>query len=88
MGGGRDGQFVEPTLLADVSRDARIVSEEQFDPVVAVTTTDSEGNAVSVANMSDLALDATVFTADHDRAMGMAGRIDAGAVRISLPYTG
>jgi glyceraldehyde-3-phosphate dehydrogenase [NAD(P)+] len=82
-GSGRDGQFVEPTLLADVPRDARIVSEEQFGPVVAVTTIDSEDDAVSVANASDLALDAAVFTADHDRAMDMAERIDAGAVRIN-----
>lgn len=82
-GGGRNGQFVEPTLLADVPRDARIVSEEQFGPVVAVTTIDSEDEAISVANASDLALDAAVFTTDHDRAMSMAEQIDAGAVRIN-----
>ncbi len=82
-GGGRDGQFVEPTLLANVPRDARIVREEQFGPVVAVTTIDSADDAVSVANASDLALDGCVFTADHDRAMDVADRLDAGAVRIN-----
>ena len=82
-GGGRDGRFVEPTLLADVPHDARIVTEEQFGPVVAVTTIEDEDDAVAVANASDLALDAAVFTADHDRAMDLADRIDAGAVRIN-----
>lgn len=82
-GGGRDGRFVEPTLLANVPRDARIVTEEQFGPVVAVTTIESADDAVSVANASDLALDACVFTADHDHAMDMARRLDAGAVRIN-----
>jgi glyceraldehyde-3-phosphate dehydrogenase [NAD(P)+] len=82
-GGERDGQFFQPTLLANVPRDARIVTEEQFGPVVAVTTIESADDAVSVANASDLALDGAVFTADHDRAMTVAERLDAGAVRIN-----
>lgn len=82
-GGERDGQFFQPTLLANVPRDARIVTEEQFGPVVAVTTIDGVDDAVSVANASDLALDGCVFTADHDRAMDVAEHLDAGAVRIN-----
>jgi glyceraldehyde-3-phosphate dehydrogenase [NAD(P)+] len=82
-GGERDGQFFQPTLLANVPRDARIVTEEQFGPVVAVTTIEGVDDAVSVANASDLALDGCVFTADHDRAMAVADRLDAGAVRIN-----
>jgi len=75
--------FYEPTLLADVPRDARIVDEEQFGPVCAVTTVDGEDDALDVANGSDLALDAAVFTTDHDRAMRVAQRVNAGAVRIN-----
>jgi len=82
-GGDRDGQFIEPTLLANVPRDARIVHEEQFGPVVAVTTIESADDAVSLANESDLALDGAVFTADHEVAMDVADRLDAGAVRIN-----
>jgi glyceraldehyde-3-phosphate dehydrogenase [NAD(P)+] len=82
-GGERDGQFFEPTLLANVPHDARIVTEEQFGPIVAVTTIEDADDAVSVANTSDLALDGAVFTADHGRAMDVAERLDAGAVRIN-----
>ncbi|MUV59260.1 aldehyde dehydrogenase [Halobacterium sp. CBA1126] len=79
-----DGVHVfEPTLLADVPQDARIVDEEQFGPVCAVTTFEDDADALEVANRSDLALDACVFTADYDRAMRMAEDIDAGAVRIN-----
>jgi glyceraldehyde-3-phosphate dehydrogenase [NAD(P)+] len=79
-----DGVHVfEPTLLADVPQDARIVDEEQFGPVCAVTTFGDDSEALELANRSDLALDASVFTADYDRAMEMADRIDAGAVRIN-----
>jgi len=82
-GGERDGTRFEPTLLANVPRDARIVHEEQFGPVAAVTTFDAEDEAVEIANRGDLALDASVFTNDHKRAMDLADRIDAGAVRIN-----
>ncbi|WP_336037669.1 aldehyde dehydrogenase family protein [Halobacterium yunchengense] len=79
-----DGVHVfEPTLLADVPREARIVDEEQFGPVCAVTTFADEREAVEIANGSDLALDACVFTADYDRALRTADRIDAGAVRVN-----
>jgi glyceraldehyde-3-phosphate dehydrogenase [NAD(P)+] len=73
----------EPTLLADVPKDARLVTEEQFGPVCAITTFADDDEALEIANSSALALDACVFTADYDRAMTMAEQIDAGAVRIN-----
>ncbi len=78
-------QFFEPTLLANVPRDARIVDEEQFGPVAAVTTFSDREEAVEIANASDLALDAAVFTSDYDRALEVAERVDAGGVRINGP---
>ncbi|SIR05606.1 glyceraldehyde-3-phosphate dehydrogenase [NAD(P)+] [Haladaptatus litoreus] len=82
-GGDRDGQFFEPTLLANVPHDARIVHEEQFGPIAAVTTFETEEEALEISNGGDLALDAAVFTADYDRARRMADKLDAGAVRIN-----
>jgi glyceraldehyde-3-phosphate dehydrogenase [NAD(P)+] len=82
-GGERDGQFFEPTLLADVPSGARILEEEQFGPVVAVTSFADESEAVSIANDTDLGLDASVFTSDYDRAMRVADRLEAGGVRIN-----
>jgi glyceraldehyde-3-phosphate dehydrogenase [NAD(P)+] len=82
-GGERDGRFYEPALLADVPHDARIVEEEQFGPVAAVTRVADEAEALDIANAGELGLDAAVFTADHDRAMRLANAIEAGAVRIN-----
>jgi len=82
-GGERDGQFFEPTLLAGVPHDARILHEEQFGPVAVVTAFADEEEALAVANGGDLGLDAAVFTADYDRAMRVADRIEAGGVRIN-----
>jgi glyceraldehyde-3-phosphate dehydrogenase [NAD(P)+] len=82
-GGERDGAEFEPTLLANVPHDARIVHEEQFGPVAAVTTFEDKEEALEIANRGDLALDASVFTSDYDRAMDLSDRLDAGAVRIN-----
>jgi glyceraldehyde-3-phosphate dehydrogenase [NAD(P)+] len=82
-GGERDGHFYEPTLLADVPHDARILHEEQFGPVAVVTSFADEEEALGIANGGDLGLDAAVFTADYDRAMRVADRLEAGAVRIN-----
>lgn len=83
LGGERDGSFVEPTVLADVPHDAEIIHEEQFGPVAAVTTFETAAEAIELANGDRYALDASVFTTDHDRAMRVADRIDAGGVRIN-----
>jgi len=78
-----EDQFFEPTLLANVPHDARIIDEEQFGPVAVVTRFEDREEAIEVANGSDLALDACVFTSDYDRAMSVANRVDAGGVRIN-----
>lgn len=83
LGGNRDGSFVEPTVLGNVPQDADIIHEEQFGPVAAVTTFGGEDEAINLANADKYALDAAVFTNDHDRAMRVADRIDAGGVRIN-----
>jgi len=82
-GGERDGKQFEPTLLADVPKDARIVHEEQFGPVVAITTFEDEAEALEIANADDYGLDASVFTSDYDRARRVADQIRAGTVRIN-----
>jgi glyceraldehyde-3-phosphate dehydrogenase [NAD(P)+] len=74
-----------------------VVTDEQFGPVCPVTTFGDAEEAVDVANSGELALDASVFTSDYDRAMDLAEAIDAGAVRINgapshgladIPYGG
>ncbi|MFQ3476746.1 aldehyde dehydrogenase [Halonotius sp. F2-221B] len=83
LGGEREGAFVEPTVLGNVPQDAEIIHKEQFGPVAAVTTFEEESEAIDLANADKYALDASVFTSDHDRAMRVAKRIDAGGVRIN-----
>jgi 5-carboxymethyl-2-hydroxymuconic-semialdehyde dehydrogenase len=84
-GGGRprgfeQGNFVAPTVFADVSPDARIFQEEIFGPVVAITPFDSDEEALALANDTKYGLAAYVWTNDLKRAHNFAQAIEAGMV--------
>ncbi|GAA1032871.1 MULTISPECIES: 5-carboxymethyl-2-hydroxymuconate semialdehyde dehydrogenase [Amycolatopsis] len=84
-GGGRPegldtGNYVAPTVFADVKPDARIFQEEIFGPVVAITPFDTDEEALELANNVKYGLAAYVWTADLTRAHNFAQSIDAGMV--------
>ncbi|MGB0102221.1 MAG: aldehyde dehydrogenase family protein [Nocardioides sp.] len=72
------GHFVRPTLVLGAADGDRIVAEEQFGPTVPVLPYDSVDEAVARANGSDLGLAASVWSADEERAFGVAARLEAG----------
>ena len=84
-GGGRPegldtGNYVAPTVFADVSPDARIFQEEIFGPVVGITPFDSDDEALELANNTRYGLAAYVWTNDLKRGHRMAQEIEAGMV--------
>ena len=85
-GGGRpdrSGYFIEPTLFADASNDMTIAREEIFGPVGTIMSFDTDDDAVALANDSNFALAATLWTSDLSRAHAVARRVQAGAVAIN-----
>lgn len=82
-GGDRDGIYVSPTLLRDVSSSARIMREEHFGPVMPVAPFTNREEALEIANSGSLSLDAAVYTETYDRALTTVDALDAGAVRIN-----
>jgi betaine-aldehyde dehydrogenase len=85
-GGGRpqrSGYFVQPTLFADASNTMAIAREEIFGPVGTVIAFDSDDEAIAIANDSNYALAATLWTSDVSRAHTLARRVHAGAVAIN-----
>ena len=87
-GGGRPagldrGWFVEPTVFDGVTNDMTIAREEVFGPVVSILTYDTVDEAVQIANDSPYGLHGAVFSADSDRAIGVAEQLVTGAVSIN-----
>lgn len=87
-GGGRpddidQGFFVSPTVFGDVHNASTIAREEVFGPVLTVLTYDSVDDAIALANDSAYGLGGTVWTADDDRGLAVARRVDTGSFGVN-----
>ena len=84
-GGGRaegfeTGNYVAPTVFADVAPEAQIFQDEIFGPVVAITPFDTDEEALELANNTKYGLAAYVWTTNLKRAHNFAHAIDSGMV--------
>jgi succinate-semialdehyde dehydrogenase/glutarate-semialdehyde dehydrogenase len=77
------GHFFEPTVLTGVERDAEILSEEIFGPVVVLTSFSDERQAVEMANTTEYGLAGYVYTADLARAHRLIAALDAGMTGVN-----
>ncbi|WP_027502553.1 NAD-dependent succinate-semialdehyde dehydrogenase [Rhodococcus sp. UNC363MFTsu5.1] len=77
------GYFFEPTVLDEVPAGARIVREEIFGPVAAITGFDTEAEAIAAANDTEYGLAAYFYTRDLDRAMRVAAALESGMVGVN-----
>jgi aldehyde dehydrogenase (NAD+) len=87
-GGGRPadrdtGFFIEPTVIAGLTNEARVAREEIFGPVLVVIAHDGDDDAVRIANDSPYGLSATVYSADDARAQAVATRLRTGTVNVN-----
>jgi succinate-semialdehyde dehydrogenase/glutarate-semialdehyde dehydrogenase len=76
-------QFYTPTVLAGVTREMRVNTEEIFGPVAPLIRFKSEDEAVSIANDTPFGLASYFFTRDVHRAWRVAERIESGMVSIN-----
>ena len=77
------GQFVEPTIFADVTNDMRIAQEEVFGPVLAVLRFTDEDDALRIGNDIRFGLAAGVWTSSLHRTMYMTERLKAGTIWVN-----
>jgi aminomuconate-semialdehyde/2-hydroxymuconate-6-semialdehyde dehydrogenase len=79
----RDGWFLEPTVIAGLDCNRRVMQEEIFGPVVTVTPFDSPDEAIAYANGTRYGLSASVWTRDLQKAHRVAAAIDSGTVWVN-----
>jgi acyl-CoA reductase-like NAD-dependent aldehyde dehydrogenase len=79
----RPGYYYAPTLLADVRPGMPAFDEELFGPVAALIEASDAEEAVRLANATDFGLGASLWTADADRGLALARRIEAGMVAVN-----
>jgi acyl-CoA reductase-like NAD-dependent aldehyde dehydrogenase len=82
------GYFYEPTVLAGLKGDERIVVEEQFGPALPVIQYSDVEQAIAQANDSHYGLGASVWTADPERGRTLAPRVESGTVWVNTHQSG
>jgi aldehyde dehydrogenase len=83
-----DGYYMLPTLVTNVSHQARIVTEEQFGPVVPIIPFSSWDEAVSLANSTEYGLASSIWTENPDKAFQLAECLEAGSTFINIHRVG
>ena len=81
------GEFIQPTVFADVTPDMRISREEIFGPVISILKyddTNGVSEAIALANNTEFGLGGLVFGADEEQALEVARQVDSGSVGINF----
>lgn len=93
----REGAFLYPTILDEVTPQMKVFSQEAFAPLVTISPCQSLGDAIQLANSSRYGLQAGIFTSNISQALKAAKEIDAGGIMINeiptyridlMPYGG
>ena len=84
------GHYVTPALLrltADEAPSHPLFRDEVFAPLLTITTTKSDAQAIALSNATPFGLTASVFTRDAARFAAMADELNVGNVYHDLPTT-
>lgn len=77
------GFFIEPTVIAGLTNEARVAREEIFGPVLTVLAHDGDADAVRIANDSPYGLSGAVVGEDQDRVDWVASRLRTGTINVN-----
>ncbi len=80
---GNQGNFFEPTVLTDVPKNARIMSEEPFGPVAIMMRFKDTDTMLTEANSLPFGLASYAFTKDGRTAAKVADALESGMVSIN-----
>lgn len=83
-----DGYFIQPTVFADVPRDARIAREEIFGPVLAIVRSQGIDDAIQIVNEGEYGLTGSVYSRDREKLERAGRELDVGNIYFNRKCTG
>lgn len=78
-----NGYYILPTIVTNVENHQDIVQKEQFGPVVPLISYKTEEEVLEMVNNTEYGLGSSVWTADFDRGLRIAKKIEAGCTGIN-----
>ena len=82
-GGKRNGASLEPTIIADVPRDAEMVVKESFGPLAPILPVEDLEDAIGLANGTAFGLSSGIVTRDMQSAITAVKGIRSGTVNVN-----
>lgn len=83
IGGKREGALLEPTVITNVPRDARMVTCESFGPLAPVLAFETIEEAIGIANGTPYGLSSGIVTNNLDHARRFIKELRCGTVNIN-----
>jgi 1-pyrroline-5-carboxylate dehydrogenase len=83
-----DGWFIQPTVFADIPRNARLAQEEVFGPVLAVIKARNYDDALAIANGTEYGLTGAVYTRNRAKIYQAKQEFMVGNMYINRKCTG
>jgi acyl-CoA reductase-like NAD-dependent aldehyde dehydrogenase len=77
------GYFIPPTIVRDIDDSSRLVSEEQFGPVLPIIKYSDVDDVIERANNSEYGLGGSVWSSDLDKAYDVAKKVDSGTIWVN-----
>ena len=79
----RPGYFLPPTYVTDIDDDSRLVTEEQFGPIVPILKFSDLDDAIRRANDTRYGLSGSVWTTDRNRGKAVASQLEVGTAWVN-----
>jgi phosphonoacetaldehyde dehydrogenase len=83
LGGGRKGALLEPTVIANVPRDAEMITSESFGPLAPILAIEDVEDAIQLANSTPYGLSSGIVTRNMDHALKAVRELKCGTVNIN-----
>jgi len=82
---GKEGNFWQPTILADVPKEAKVFNDEPFGPMAAIQPFDTLEEAITESNRLPYGLAGYAFTRSLKNSDLLARRLEVGMLWMNMP---